>query len=593
MEYIEEHYDSQKSLSEYLEAFVYRRGWATAIFTLGIICTLLTALLIPPTYQSSSLILIEQQEIPQDLVRSTITSYADQRIQVISHRVLTSDNMLGIIKKYNLYEDERRTEPTEYILELMREDITLELMSADVVDPRNSKAMKSTIAFKVGFNYSDAKIAQQVANELTSLFLNENLEERTRQTVNTESFLNDEASKLRDQLIEQEARLAKFKQQNANALPELLSFNHKLYDRTEQELIETRRNLAALKDQAEFLRQRLAQLDPQAMVYRDLGGKVISPEGQLKYLKTRYIELKSKYSADHPDIIRTRREIDSLEKQLGLTPTLDDDLVEELHSLEQALEEARQVHSDEHPDIKRLERSVLIMRQALEDSGHDLSGASEDKAAEGPVPDNPDYIQLQSQLNAVETEIKTLQQTHGQLVVKLKDYEDRLTRSPLVEQDYREYVRDYDNAALKFREIKDKQLEAEMAKSLETERRGERFTMIEPPRVPEEPVSPNRIAILFLGIVLSLLAAVSTVFMLESLDSGIRSGKQLGGPGGHNVLAVIPYITTEAEEKSALRKTYMLAALLLIAVVAVVAYIHIAVMPLDVVFYVLLRKFTL
>ena len=90
---------------------------------LALVTVLLITTLWPPTYLSTGTILIEQQEVPTDLVRSTISSYADQRIQVISQRVMTTANLLQIIQKYDLYPAERRKKGRESIIQMMREDI--------------------------------------------------------------------------------------------------------------------------------------------------------------------------------------------------------------------------------------------------------------------------------------------------------------------------------------------------------------------------------------------------------------------------------------------------------------------------------------
>ena len=65
------------------------------------------AVFLPPTYRSTATILIEQQEIPQDMVRSVITSFADQRVQTISQRVMTTKNLMALIDRYSLYPDLR------------------------------------------------------------------------------------------------------------------------------------------------------------------------------------------------------------------------------------------------------------------------------------------------------------------------------------------------------------------------------------------------------------------------------------------------------------------------------------------------------
>src|SRR6202012_2408507 len=125
---------------------------------------------LPPHYRSAATILIEQQEMPQDLVRSTVTSYADQRVQVISKRVMTTETLLNIIRRYDLYPKERARETREALLNRMRKDIGMRMISADVIDPRSGHPTSATIAFEVSYSSRSAEMAAKVANELTTLY---------------------------------------------------------------------------------------------------------------------------------------------------------------------------------------------------------------------------------------------------------------------------------------------------------------------------------------------------------------------------------------------------------------------------------------
>src|SRR5690606_18713760 len=149
---------------------------------------------LPAIYKSRGIILIEKQDIPEDLVRSLVTSYADQRIQVISQRVLTTANLVEIIEKFGLYAEERAKDPIEAIVQQMREDITVEPISADVVYDRG-RAAKATIAVEIAFDSKDPATARRVANDLVSLFLNENLKQRTEAAEETLNFLTEEAER--------------------------------------------------------------------------------------------------------------------------------------------------------------------------------------------------------------------------------------------------------------------------------------------------------------------------------------------------------------------------------------------------------------
>src|ERR1700730_6931053 len=99
--------DKPPGLLVYLAAARHRRASLIAAFALGLVLTTLVGVLLPNKFRSAGTILIEQQEMPQELVRSTITSYADERIQVISKRVMTPETLLNIVTRYNLYPKER------------------------------------------------------------------------------------------------------------------------------------------------------------------------------------------------------------------------------------------------------------------------------------------------------------------------------------------------------------------------------------------------------------------------------------------------------------------------------------------------------
>ncbi|MEW8664540.1 MAG: lipopolysaccharide biosynthesis protein, partial [Candidatus Thiodiazotropha sp.] len=186
------------------------------------------ALGLPSIYRSEATILIEQQEIPSELVRSTVTSYAGERIQVISQRVMTTENLGSIIENYGLFKEERDDTSLSLLAEKLRENIKLEMISADVVDPRSGRPTTATIAFTLAFSSKDSRIAQKVTNELVSLYLDENLRRRTQSALETSSFLGAEANKLKQEIADLETSLAKFKEKHVNNLPELQQLNMQL-----------------------------------------------------------------------------------------------------------------------------------------------------------------------------------------------------------------------------------------------------------------------------------------------------------------------------------------------------------------------------
>ena len=183
--------EAEYSLQDYI-AILKRRRWPIlATFSLLAFLTLAVAVLLPAKYSSQATILIEEQEVPREFVISTITSFAAQQIQVISQRVLTADNIAGIADKFGLFVDPttNRRPPATQMAELFREAMALELVSADVIDPVSGRPQEATIAFTLAFDHKVANTAQKVTNELVTLFLDENLRNRTERVASTEAFL--------------------------------------------------------------------------------------------------------------------------------------------------------------------------------------------------------------------------------------------------------------------------------------------------------------------------------------------------------------------------------------------------------------------
>ncbi|HKU16678.1 MAG TPA: hypothetical protein VJQ52_19960 [Steroidobacteraceae bacterium] len=561
-----------------------RRRRRPALWTVGSVVALAiaSALLWPPTYRSTGTILIEQQEVPVDLVRSMVSSYADQRIQVISQRVMTTENLMRIVERYDLYPRERRREPREVWLQKMRDDIHFDMISADVVDPRLGRPTKATIAFSVSYDSRSAQLATKVANEITTLYLNENLQNRKQLADDAAGFLTAEAERLSKQIAELESKLAAFKERNVQRLPELTQLNFQLMSRAEEELRETDARLRSLDQQTVYLDAQLAQLSPASQVFSETGERILSPGDRLKVLKSDYARAKAIYAADHPDVIRMQREIEGLEREVGKVAD-GQDLARQLRDAQSKLAEARQKYAGDHPDVQQLERVVAAIEQTMKDAPL----TSEATKAEA---DNPAYIQVSAQREAAVNERASLEGKRNELRARIRGLETGLAQAPEVEREYAGMARDLDNAQLKYREVRQKQMEATLARNLEAERKGERFTLIEPPLLPEQPVSPNRTAIAILGMLFAVAAAGGLVVLLEMLDPTVRSRRDVVQLLPVAPLAALPWIETPAEQAARVRGRRLSAAGAAASLVVAVALVHFFYRPLDVLWQVALRR---
>ncbi|MCP4043269.1 MAG: lipopolysaccharide biosynthesis protein [Gammaproteobacteria bacterium] len=423
-----------------------------------------------------------------------------------------------------------------------------------------------------------------MANEIVSLYLNENLRNRTQMAEETSSFLGDESERLKSKIEEFERKLADFKERNVERLPELSQLNLQLMDRTEREMVEVERQIQALKERRIYLESELAQLHPMDKIISETGERILSPADRLKVLKTQYISASAVYAPSHPDVVKLTKEIKALEAETGGSPDLGE-MTQRLEGVRADLATAEQKYSPTHPDVKKLRRAVVALEEELQEAAQ-----RPPDTAPPPKPDNPAYIQIQAQLDAADTELRSHQNKHQRLQSKLESFEERLTQTPQVEREYRALTRDYENALAKYREIKAKEMEARLAEALEAGRKGERFTLIEAPLMPEKPVKPNRLAIMFLGVVFSVAGGLGSAAVAESLDSSVRGARSVSALLGAPPLGVIPYIENRADRRHRLSKRILIMVVLLGLAVITLALFHWLVMPLDVAWYVALRK---
>jgi uncharacterized protein involved in exopolysaccharide biosynthesis len=590
--------DKPSGFKGYLAIVKYRRRALIITFVLGLAAAVALALLLPSRYRSAGTILIEQQEMPQEFVRSTVTSYADERVQVISKRVMTTETLLNIIRRYELYPEERANDTREALLTRMRKDIGLKMISADVIDPRSGHPTEATIAFEVSYTSTLPDLAAKVANELTTLYLNENLNNRTQLARDAATFLESEGDRLNHRIAELEAQMAQFKEKHFNQLPELTQLNMQMLDRTEEELRTQEGRKSSLEQQKVFLEAQLAQLKPNSVVFSDSGERILSSTDRLKAARSQLDSARALYAPDHPDVIRLQREVAGLEKQVAasgepgagaVTQDENADLQRRLENARAALAAVSGRYGPEHPDRMRLQHEVDAL-QAQVAAAAPAAPMDDRHRLKPKEADNPAYVQIQAQLSATVNDLEAVDAEVGKLHARVAGYQKDLTLAPQVEQEYRELARDYDNTRLKYQEIRSKQSEAKTAQNLESDRKGERFTLIEPPLPPEEPVSPNRKLIFAIGIILSSGLAAGVLWLLETLDSSVRGRLDLLSLTGVAPLALVPHIGTESERRAGRRRKRLTVGGAMASVCIAIVLVHFFYRPLDVMWFSLAHR---
>lgn len=291
-----------------LKAVLLRRRWGlllplAAIFWVAVV----TAFLLPSIYRSMATILIEEQEIPVNLVQTTVTSYAQQRLQNIYQRIISTSRLLEIIKTLNLYPELQNKVNPDEIAAKMREDIVLDFIKADVVDPKTGKASSATIAFTLAYQGKNPEQTQKVASVLTSLFLEENLKDREKTVSEASSFLQEEVNRVKEAMAASDANIAEYKEKHLNELPELLQVNMQSLQNIEVNSDRLSEQMRTLREREGYLESQLASIPRQAM-----------QKNRLEELRVQLANLETRFSPQYPDVIAVKAEIEKLTAGKGV-----------------------------------------------------------------------------------------------------------------------------------------------------------------------------------------------------------------------------------------------------------------------------------
>ncbi|TKB90553.1 MAG: lipopolysaccharide biosynthesis protein [Nitrospira sp.] len=572
-----------RTLPDYLVLLRRRRTLILVVWAALMAASAALAFLLPSVYRSMATILIEEQEIPPDLVRSAIATYADQRIETIKQQVLSRATLWRIVEQYGLYEKLRKRSPTEEVLERFTKDIQIDVLNVKVVDKRTQNPTQATIAFTLAYDGETPVSAQKVASELTSLFLAENLKSRERHAQETTAFLKREAENLDKHIQELEGMLATVKHKADGALPELMQLNMQLMNQTQRELLDADRDIRSLREKKTYLEGELAQLKPHTPIITAGGDRLLDTGERLKALRAQYASVSAYMLPDHPDFIKLKQEIDSLEKETGGIDERDE-LSKRLTATRATLADLRERMKDSHPDVIRTQEVATSLERELQ--------AAVGRPAPPPAvrPENPAYINIQSQLASTQAMLGSLESARIDLKRRMAEYAKRVEMTPTIEPDYMDLLRDRENSMRKHQEITSRLMEAQVSAELEVQRKGERFSLINPPELPEKPERPNRLAILLLGTFLAVGGGIGTGVVVDNVDRTIHTSEQFGRVLRGVPLAVIPYLPSERELATLGRRRTVVGFAGLGILVGSAVIVHLAWMPLDVLWYAIWRK---
>jgi uncharacterized protein involved in exopolysaccharide biosynthesis len=523
-------------MADYRGALQRRRGLLFGIALPIVALALLLSVALPDIYRSSALIEVDidgdaQHTAAAHQANALITdpdepSYVDQYVTSLKGVVLSDDNLRPLLKRYDLYPKLEDNEAQA--LKKLRRDIGVEIVTAPILDPKSGREREIVTAFTLSYDSRKPEKAQQIARWLVDEFMTANREHRQRRAAGAADFFAAESERLREQVVQLEGKLADFKNKNFGRLPELTQLNMTMMDRTERDLEQMQMQMRTLQQERVFL---TAQLQQASTANPD--------EGSIRQLEAEYARRQSTYDESHPDMISLRRQIDMLKQ--GGAAGAGASLQQQLDAQRAVLAEARQRYSADHPDVKRIQRSIETLQARI---------AAGEGGGTSSSPTTPAAMQLQTQVNAIDTQIAGLQARSAELRGKLGGLEQQIATTPQVEREYQNVTRDLTIARAKYEELLNRQMDAEVTRAAIAGGRADEFRTVQPPMLPNEPAKPQRAVIAVVGMILAIILALTVTVAREALDQTVRGGRDV-----RDLLAVAPLVAIPSIRNSvALRR---------------------------------------
>jgi polysaccharide chain length determinant protein (PEP-CTERM system associated) len=468
--------------------------------------------ILPPRYKSSTLILVEQPSITNDYVTPNVSDDWQTRLQSIKQQILSRTRLLMIINNLHLYGDMQNSTTLDDKIDQMSKDIDVEIER----DPGRADIS----AFRINYSASDPHVAQEVAGELSTLFISENQKVRQQLSQGTTNFMEQQLEEARESLAAQEAKVQAFQGQHEGALPDQQASNLQILSGLQTQLQNEQDSLNTAKQQKTYLEALLAQerAAQNSSHLTGADGRGISApadlatiDDQLERLRAKYADLSAGYTDSYPDVQALKHQIERLEASR-----------ESLIAAEKA--------------------------KSKEPKKPEESSTESDPTLSGPAQ------QTLSQLQANQVEITNREGAIADLKSRIGEYEGRLNMEPATEQQLTDLTRGYDQSKQNYDDLLRKKDESAIATSMEVLQQGERFIILDPPTLPTTPDFPNRLKFCAMGLGVGMALGLAVAGAFEFLDDRIHSGKEIKALLPMAILSEVPECVTPTDERNTKRR---------------------------------------
>ena len=496
---------------------IVRRKWVVLGFAVaGIAIAAILCVVLPKSYRSNTLILIENQKIPEDYVKGIGGANIEQRLTMIQQQVMSRTFLSQIIDEYKLYQDKVRRAGLQPAIETLRKMIKVETIGTP------GASGKSVEAITLSFAHEDPTTAMNVTAKLASLFIQENIRSREQLVTGVAVFLEQELHDAKKKLEEKERAISEFKTRYVSELPEQKEANLRTLDRLQTELNTTVEAYHSLTARQSLFEKTVAQYEQYEMM-ESASSRPMPRMGnqpvqnplviRLGELQKQLATLMATYKDTYPDVVILKDEIKDLEAQI-----------------------AEQAQIAERKKLSQVEE-----RQADHNGG---SGRRFD----------PQLQNLLAQRDEAKLEIVNLKAKEARIIREMKEIEGRVQRTPSREQQLMILLRDYENMQNNYQALMDKRLNAHVAENLEKRQQGEQIRVLDSANLPQKPEKPNRLLIMFLGLIGGGGLGIGLALGVDQLNPTFKRREEVEVLPGMHVLATIPEFFTLSPQISAMSK---------------------------------------
>jgi polysaccharide biosynthesis transport protein len=475
------------TIARHWALLVRRKKLIVAVILAGLAVGATLCLVLPKSYRSNTLILIENPKIPEDIVKGIVGGSVEERLTMIQQQVMSRTLLSQIIEEFKLYEDIVRSDDREIAIETMRKDIKVNMVE--------SRARSSIEAFTISYAHNNPVTAMQVTAKLASQFIEENLKAREQMVTGVSAFLEQELNSAKIALEAQEQAIGKFKTKHIGLLPEQMEANLRALDRLQMDLNASDELLNKQTDKLSLIEKSIREYEASGITQNAVGGL---PNGA------------------HVNV---------------------DPLVTRLRELEKHLTTLRAEYKETYPDIASTKQEIAGVKAQLTEKYGD---SSDEKDSDTAKTYDPYLRELIKQRNELRLEVTSAKERRRRLADHIREFENRVEQTPSREQELMILIRDYQNMQKNYQALLDKRLNAHVAENLEKRQKGEQFRVLDPANLPTRPEKPNRLLIMLAGFLGGCVVSVGLALGLEQLNPTFKRREEIEMLPGIRVLAAIP-----------------------------------------------------